>query len=46
MAISSLLARARSLVVHPRLRWAHDTQLWVEVFAAANLGILAGDVSE
>jgi hypothetical protein len=44
MAISRLLARTRSLVVHPRLRWAHDTQLWVEVFAAANLGILAGDI--
>ena len=44
MPISSLLVRARSFVVHPRLRWAHDTQLWVEVFATANLGILAGDI--
>ncbi len=44
MDASSLLARARHLVQHPRLRWAHDTQLWVELFATSNLGILAGDI--
>jgi hypothetical protein len=40
----SLVARAWRLVHHPRMRWAHDTQLWVELFATANLGILAGDI--
>ena len=44
MDTSSLLDRARRLVQHPRLRWAHDTQLWVEVFATSNLAILAGDI--
>jgi len=44
MDISNLLARAQRLLQHPRLRWIHDTQLWVEVFATANLGILAGDI--
>jgi hypothetical protein len=32
------------LVVHPRLKWAHDPQLWVELFVTANLAILAGDI--
>jgi hypothetical protein len=32
------------LVAHPRLKWAHDPQLWVELFATANLAILAGDI--
>ena len=44
MRTSSLVARARQLIQHPRLRWAHDTQLWVEVFATSNLAILAGDI--
>jgi hypothetical protein len=44
MATNSLLDRARRLLQHPGLRWAHDTQLWVEVFATANLSILAGDI--
>jgi hypothetical protein len=44
MAASNLLARAQRLLQHPRLGWVHDTQLWVEVFATANLGILAVDI--
>jgi hypothetical protein len=44
MDANSLLARARRIIHDPRLRWAHDTQLWVEIFATANLGILAGDI--
>jgi hypothetical protein len=44
MPANSLVARAQQLIRDPRLRWAHDTQLWVEVFATANLGILAGDI--
>ena len=44
MGTSSLLVRARQFVRHPRLRWAHDTQLWVELFATSNLAILAGDI--
>jgi hypothetical protein len=44
MGTSSLVARAQQLIRHPSLRWAHDTQLWVEIFATSNLGILAGDI--
>ncbi len=44
MRTSSLVARTQQLIQHPSLRWAHDTQLWVEVFAASNLAILAGDI--
>jgi hypothetical protein len=41
---NSLLAACRQLAFHPRLRWAHDPQLWLEFFITANLGILAGDI--
>jgi hypothetical protein len=44
MRTNSLLAAAQRLVQHPHLRWAHDLELWVELFAAANLAILAGDI--
>jgi hypothetical protein len=44
MRTNSLVARAQQFIQHPRLRWAHDTQLWVEVFATSNLAILAGDI--
>src|SRR5438045_1838866 len=44
MDTNKFLARARQLIHLPRPRWIHDTQLWVEVFATANLGILAGDI--
>ena len=26
------------------MRWAHDAQLWVEVFVIVNLAILAADI--
>jgi hypothetical protein len=44
MGTNSLVGRAQELIRDPRLRWAHDTELWVDVFATANLAILAGDI--
>lgn len=44
MAANRLLSRAQALVRHPRLRWAHDPQLWVELFVTVNLLILAADI--
>ncbi len=44
MRISKLLARVQRTVTDPRLRWAHDPQLWVELFVTANLAILAADI--
>lgn len=44
MRTSKLLSLARDLVRDPRLRWAHDAQLWVELFVTANLAILAADI--
>jgi hypothetical protein len=41
MVKNSLLRR---IALHPRLRWAHDPQLWVELFVTANLAILAADI--
>ncbi len=41
---NSLLLRCRRVVLDPRLRWAHDPQLWLELFVTANLAILAGDI--
>jgi hypothetical protein len=32
------------MVADRRLRWVHDPQLWVELFATANLAILAADI--
>jgi hypothetical protein len=32
------------MITEPRLRWAHDPQLWVELFVTANLAILAADI--
>lgn len=43
-ANSRLAARAQILVRHPRLRWAHDPQLWVEIFVTLNLLILSADI--
>jgi hypothetical protein len=40
----NLLAACRRLALHPRLRWAHDPQLWLELFVTVNLGILAADI--
>jgi hypothetical protein len=39
-----LLAACRRLALHPRLCWAHDPQLWLELFVTVNLAILAGDI--
>jgi hypothetical protein len=44
MRINRLLSRLQRLVANPRLRWAHDPQLWVELFVTANLAILAADI--
>ena len=44
MATVKWLERCRALIVHPRMQWVRDPQLWVEVFVAANLGILAADI--
>ena len=41
---SSLLARAQQLIRSPQLHWARDPQLWVELFATANLAVLAADI--
>jgi hypothetical protein len=44
MPASRLLLRMQRMIVDPRLRWAHDPQLWVEFFVTANLAILAADI--
>jgi hypothetical protein len=37
-------ARAQRVIAHPRLRWAHNPALWVELFVTVNLAILGGDI--
>ena len=44
MPTSKLLLRLQSIVADKRLRWAHNPQLWVELFVTANLAILAADI--
>jgi hypothetical protein len=44
MSTSKLLRQLQRFVVDKRLRWAHDPQLWVELFVTANLAILAVDI--
>ncbi len=44
MSTSKLLRQLQRIVVDKRLRWAHDPQLWVELFVTANLAILAADI--
>jgi hypothetical protein len=44
MRTSSLLAQVRRFLQSNSMRWAHDPVLWVELFAASNLGILAADI--
>ncbi len=44
MPTNKLLVRLQEIIAHPRLRWAHDHQLWVELFVTANLAILAADI--
>jgi hypothetical protein len=44
MPANEWLERARKIVVHPKLHWAHNPALWVEIFVTVNLAILAGDI--
>jgi hypothetical protein len=44
MAINRLLSRLQAVVASPRLWWAHDSHLWVELFVTVNLAILAADI--
>src|SRR6516162_4648763 len=44
MGASNYIARARALITHPRMRWARDPQLWVELFVTSNLLVLAADI--
>jgi hypothetical protein len=44
MPTSNLLARVQRGITDPRLHWAHDPQLWLELFVTANLAILAADI--
>ena len=44
MATDNLLRFMQRLAAHPRARWAHDPQLWVELFVTMNLAILAADI--
>ncbi len=44
MAARSLTGRAQRVLRDPRLRWAHDFVLWVELFVTANIAILAIDI--
>lgn len=44
MATGRLFPRIQRFITHPGLWWAHDPQLWVEMFVSVNLGILAADI--
>lgn len=44
MPVNEWLTRAQRIVVHPGLRWAHNPELWVELFVTVNLAILAVDI--
>jgi hypothetical protein len=44
MPTSRLVFQLQSVVAHKRLRWAHNPQLWIELFVTANLAILAADI--
>jgi hypothetical protein len=44
MLANEWLDRARNIVVNPKLHWAHNPALWVELFVTVNLAILAGDI--
>jgi hypothetical protein len=44
MRTNKVLSELQSVVVHERIRWAHDPQLWVELFVTTNLAILAADI--
>jgi hypothetical protein len=44
MPANRLLRRVQNIVAYRRFGWAHDPQLWVELFSTTNLAILAGDI--
>lgn len=44
MRTSKLLSQAQRIIHDPRLRWAHDFQLWLELFVTVNLAFLALDI--
>ena len=44
MSANKLTLRVQRVVTDPRFRWAHDPQLWLELFVTANLAILAADI--
>ena len=44
MAANNYVTRLQHFIGDPKLRWAHDAQLWVEVFVTLNLLILAADI--
>jgi hypothetical protein len=44
MGANNILPGVQRMVADPRIRWAHDPQLWVELFVTMNLAILAGDI--
>jgi hypothetical protein len=44
MGANSYLRRARAFITSPRMHWARDPQLWVELFVTVNLMVLAADI--
>lgn len=44
MPTSKRLLRLQNIIADSRVRWARDTQLWVEVFVTTNLAVLAADI--
>jgi hypothetical protein len=44
MATSRTLLRLQSIIADKRFRWAHDPQLWIELFVTVNLAVLAADI--
>jgi hypothetical protein len=44
MHTNKYLSHLQKFVTDPHLRWAHDPQLWIELFITVNLAILAGDI--
>ena len=44
MPASNFLRQIQAIVASPRFSWAHDPQLWIELFVTANLAILAADI--
>jgi len=44
MGANNILPGVQRILADPRARWAHDPQLWVELFVTINLAILAGDI--